>query len=160
MAGTLAPGSTISLRATTACCTNRFVRDDKGRGITSVITPSSSGADRSDSTWIVRAGLASPSCVSFESRTYPGQFLRHSSFQIYRQPMDGTDLFRADATFCPTGGKSGSGTSFQSYNYPTKYLRHYFDMLYIASDGGGFAWDAPAFWADDVSWVVTTGWVF
>lgn len=69
----------------------------------------------------VRRGLASSSCVSFESRKFPGDFLRHSNFQLFRQPMDGTALFRADATFCPQAGQGGQGTSFASYNYPTRF---------------------------------------
>ncbi len=36
--------------------------------------------------------------MSFESRNFLGDVLRHSNFQLFRQPMDGTALFRADAT--------------------------------------------------------------
>jgi hypothetical protein len=96
--------------------------------------------------------------VSFESRNYPGDFLRHSNFQLYRQPMDGTALFRADATFCPESGKSGTGTSFRSYNYPTRYLRHFNNTVYVASDGGSNAFDSATSWTDDVSWAVSQPW--
>ena len=99
-----------------------------------------------------------PSCVSFESRNYPGDFLRHYNYQLYRQPMDGTAQFRSDATFCPTTGKSGTGTSFASYNYPTRFLRHYNFNVYVASDGGSNAFDSATSWADDVSWVVSPPW--
>jgi hypothetical protein len=47
--------------------------------------------------------------VSFESRTYLGDFLRHYNYQLYRQPMDSTAVFRADATFCPQTGQGGTG---------------------------------------------------
>jgi non-reducing end alpha-L-arabinofuranosidase len=157
-AGTLNPGSTISLRATTACCTTRYIRHYDNEAITSVISSGSSALDKNDSSWIVRRGLADPSCVSFESRNYPGDFLRHSNFELYRQPMDGSTLFREDATFCPETGKNGQGYSFRSYNYPTRYIRHYDNTVYIASDGGSNAFDSSTSWTDDVSWDVTQPW--
>jgi hypothetical protein len=157
-AGTLNPGSTISLRATTACCTTRYIRHYDNEAITSVISSSSSTLDKNDSSWIVRRGLADASCVSFESRNYPGDFLRHSNFELYRQPMDGSALFRQDATFCPETGKNGQGYSFRSYNYPTRYIRHYDNTVYIASDGGPNAFDSSTSWTDDVSWDVTQPW--
>ena len=109
-------------------------------------------------TWIVRRGLANNSCVSFESRNYPGDFLRHSNFQLRRQPMDGSALFRADATFCPQAGQSGSGTSFASFNFPTRFIRHFNNTLYIASNGGSNAFDTSASWAADVTWAVSAPW--
>ncbi|MEV6111651.1 alpha-L-arabinofuranosidase B [Streptomyces sp. NPDC052109] len=157
-AGTLSAGSEISLRATTSCCTIDYVRHQNNAGVLSAITSSSSGLDKNDATWIVRKGLADSACVSFESRNYPGDYLRHSNFRLYRQPMDGTALFRADATFCPQTGKSGTGTSFASYNYPTRYLRHYDYNLYVASDGGSNDFDSSTSWTDDVSWVVSSPW--
>ena len=156
--GTLTPGSTLSLRATTACCTTRYIRHQNNDAVTSVISSGSSALDKNDASWIVRKGLADSSCVSFESRNYPGDFLRHSNFQLYRQPMDGSALFRADATFCPTAGKSGQGTSFASYNYPTRFLRHYNNTVYIAGDGGSNAFDSATSWTDDVSWAVSAPW--
>ena len=156
--GTLYSGSTISLRATTACCTNRYLRDLNGREITSVVTSFSSGSEKVDASWVVRPGLADSSCVSFESRSRAGTFLRHSNFQLYRQSFDGTALFRADATFCPRPGRSGTGTSFASYNFPTKFLRHFDNALFLAGNGGSNAWDNPSHWADDVSWVVGLPW--
>ncbi|MER6027938.1 alpha-L-arabinofuranosidase B [Streptomyces sp. NPDC001851] len=156
--GTLNPGSEISLRATTSCCTADYVRHQNDAGVISAVNASSSGTDRSDATWIVRRGLASSSCVSFESRNYPGDYLRHRNYRLYRQPMDGTAQFRADATFCPQAGKSGTGTSFASYNYPTRYLRHYAHNLYIASDGGPNDFDSGTSWTDDVSWAVSPPW--
>ncbi|MEU6404233.1 alpha-L-arabinofuranosidase B [Streptomyces sp. NPDC046985] len=157
--GTLNPASEISLRATTACCTTEYVRHRDGQVVTSPISSGSSALDKNDATWVVRRGLANRSCVSFESRNYPGDFLRHYDFKLLRQPMDGSAQFRADATFCPESGKSGAGTtSFNSYNFPGKYLRHYNHTLYIASDGGSNAWDATASWAADVSWAVSSPW--
>lgn len=156
--GTLGYGATISLRATTACCTDRYLQDRSGRAVTTVVTASSAGQDRDDASWVVRPGLADASCVSFESRSHGGTFLRHSSFRVYRQSFDGTALFRADATFCPRAGRSGTGTSFAGYNFPTLYLRHFGNELFLAGDGGTNPWDSRAHWADDVSWIVTTPW--
>jgi hypothetical protein len=157
-AGTLTPGSTISLRATTACCTTRYIRHQNNNAITSVITSGSSATDKGDSTWIVRRGLANNSCVSFESRNFPGDFLRHQNFQLRRQPMDGSALFRADATFCPQAGRSGQGTSFASFNFPTRFIRHFNNNVYIASNGGSNNFDSATSWAADVSWAVSSPW--
>jgi hypothetical protein len=156
--GTLTPGSTISLRATTACCTTRYIRHQNNNAVTSVIASGSSAVDKNDATWIVRRGLSNNSCVSFESRNFPGDFLRHFNFQLFRQPMDGTAVFRADATFCPQAGQSGQGTSFASVNFPTRFLRHFNNTVYIASNGGSNAFDSSTSWAADVSWAVSSPW--
>jgi hypothetical protein len=156
--GTLNPGSTISLRATTACCATRYIRHQNNNAVTSVITSGNSAVDKNDASWIVRRGLANNSCVSFESRNFPGDFLRHFNFQLFRQPMDGTAVFRADATFCPQAGQSGQGTSFASLNFPTRFLRHFNNTVYIASNGGSNAFDSSTSWAADVSWAVGSPW--
>ena len=64
----LAPGTRLSLQATTACCTQDYIRHDDSdtKVVISPITSSSSATDKADATWIVRAGLASTSCISFE----------------------------------------------------------------------------------------------
>ncbi|WP_155127272.1 alpha-L-arabinofuranosidase B [[Actinomadura] parvosata] len=156
--GTLTPGSAISLRATTPGYTDRSIRHQNDQVITSVVGSSSSSLDKNDATWVVRAGLASSSCVSFESRNYPGDYLRHQNYQLYRQRNDGSSLFAADATFCAQGGRSGQGTSFASYNFPDRFLRHYNNVVYIASNGGSHAFDSTSSWAADVSWTVGQPW--
>ncbi|MCO6006899.1 alpha-L-arabinofuranosidase B [Actinoallomurus purpureus] len=156
--GTLTPGSSVSLRATTSCCTDRYIRHQNDQAITSVITSSSSSLDKDDATWIVHGGLANSSCVSFESKNYPGDYLRHQNYQVYRQHNDGSSLFAADATFCPQAGKSGQGTSLASYNYPDRYIRHYNNTVYIAGNGGSHDFDSSTSWADDVSWAVEQPW--
>jgi hypothetical protein len=158
--GSLTPGSRISLRATTACCTTDYLRHDDAdtKAVISPVSSSSSTTDKADATWIVRAGLANSTCVSFESANNPGQYLRHSAFELYLNASDGTTLFAQDATFCPTSGNSGQGNSFQSVNYPTKYIRHYAYTAYIASNGGTNTWDSTNFWADDTSWIVDQPW--
>ncbi|SEP19885.1 alpha-L-arabinofuranosidase B [Amycolatopsis saalfeldensis] len=156
--GALTPGSSISLRATTACCTTRYLRHSAGDAITSVITADSSALDKNDATWIVRRGLANNSCLSFESKNYPGEYLRHANYQLHRQPDDGSALLANDATFCPAGGNSGSYTSFQSDNYPGYYIRHYDSTVYIAHNGGSNPWDTTTSWADDTTWEVAQPW--
>jgi hypothetical protein len=158
--GTLNAGSTISLRATTACCNTRYIRHQNNNAVTTVISSSSSALDKADGSWIVRRGLANNSCVSFESRNFPGEFLRHFNFQLFRQPMDGTTIFRQDATFCPSAGRSGAAgtTSFASLNFPTRFIRHFNNTLYIASNGGSNAFDSATSWAADVSWAVSSPW--
>jgi non-reducing end alpha-L-arabinofuranosidase len=153
--GQLTPGSSISLRATTACCTTRYLRHSNGDAVTSVI---SSALDKADATWIVRRGLANQSCLSFESKNYPGDYLRHANYVVHRQPFDGSDLMRQDATFCPAPGNSGSFTSFQSTNYPGYYIRHYNATVYIAHNGGANPWDTTGLWAEDTTWEVTAPW--
>jgi hypothetical protein len=154
--GTLNVGSTISLRVTTPGSNTRFIRHQNGNVVTSVITSTSAQLDKDDGTFIVRRGLANNACVSFESRNFPGDFLRHQNFQLHRQPDDGSALFRSDATFCPQAGKNGQGTSFASVNFPTRFLRHFNNTLFIASNGGTNNFDTTASWADDVSFVVSS----
>lgn len=156
--GTLTPGSVVSLRATTACCTDRYVRHQNGAAVTSPISSSSPALDKADATWVVRSGLASGSCLSFESRNAPGSYLRHRNYVVYRQVSDGSAQFDADATFCPQGAKAGSGVSLASYNFPTRFLRHYNNTVHIASNGGPNAFDSTTSWAADVTWAVTGPW--
>jgi hypothetical protein len=159
-AGTLTPGSRISLQATTACCTSDYVRHDDADSqvVISAISSTATATAKADATWIVRAGLANSSCLSFESANDPGQYLRHSNFQLYLVGTDNSALFAQDATFCPQSGHNGQGYSFQSVNYTTKYLRHYNYTVYLASDGGSNSWDSATSWSDDTSWLVTQPW--
>ena len=110
--------------------------------VTAVVTSSSSATDKANASWIVRAGLANSSCVSFESKNTAGSYLRHQNYQLYLHANDGSSLFAQDATFCPQAGKNGQGNSFVSVNYPTRYIRHYNNTVYIASNGGSNAWDS------------------
>lgn len=159
LSGTLTPGSEISLQATTACCTGDYVRNHNGAAVITPITSSSAEEDKGDATWIVRRGVADTSCVSFESRNNPGDFLRQQNFALHVQPFDGSAQNRSDATFCPQPGKNGKGYSFHLVNNPTKYLRHYYGKVYLAGDGGSMnPWDTTAHWTDDVSFIVSPPW--
>ncbi|NUR27681.1 MAG: alpha-N-arabinofuranosidase [Catenulispora sp.] len=158
--GTLTPGSRISLRATTTCCTGDYIRHDDTdtKVVISAVSSGSTATDKGDATWIVRAGLANSSCLSFESANKPGQYLRHYNYELYTAGDDGTSQLAQDATFCPKAGNNGQGNSFTSVNYPSKYLRHYNYTVYIASNGGSNTWDSSTSWSADTSWVVSAPW--
>jgi hypothetical protein len=153
-------GADISLRATTPCCTADYLTGNTSGddvGLTAV-TASSSSTVKADATWIVEPGLANSACVSFKSANGSGDYIRHSGFQLFLEPNDGTTLFTLDATFCPRAGNSGSNYSFMSYNYSYKYIRHYNFLGYVASDGGSNAWDASSLWYEDSTWAVASPW--
>ena len=162
ISASLTPGSEISLQATTAGSTTSYMSDPNNGGTQAVaFTPTSSSSSTTalgDATFIIRRGFADNSCVSFESRDQPGNFLRHSNYHLYSEPYDGTTLNASDATFCPVTGNSGSGSSFHSFNYPTFYIRNYNGTGYIASDGGGDPWDTDTGWTTDTTFVVATPW--
>ncbi len=154
----LTVGARVSLKATTACCTGDYLRHSADSTVAiSPLGTSSSAADRTDATWIVRSGLANSACLTFESAAAPGQYLRHYGFQLHTAASDGTALFNQDATFCPQAGHSGQGFSFQSANYPNRFIRHYAYTGYVAGDGvGGNTWDNAASWSEDTSWLAAT----
>ncbi|QMU71236.1 alpha-L-arabinofuranosidase B [Streptacidiphilus sp. P02-A3a] len=155
-----AVGSRISLRATTACCTGDYLTHDDSdtKVVIAAVTSASAATTRSDATWLVEAGLADSSCVSFESANDPGQYLRHSGFELWLNTDDGSAQFAQDATFCAQPGIDGQGFSFQTVNYPGTYIRHFDYTVYVASDGGSNTWDNANLWTSDVSWAVTSPW--
>ncbi|ADJ45317.1 alpha-N-arabinofuranosidase [Amycolatopsis mediterranei S699] len=158
--GTLTPGAKVSLQATTACCTSDYLRHDDAddKVVISAVDSASAATTKSAATWIVRAGLADTSCLTFESADQPGRFLRHYAFRLQLNADDGGSAFAQDATFCSTAGNSGVGRSFQSVNYPAKYLRHYNYTGYVAGNGGTNPWDATTSWAQDTSWLTASPW--
>lgn len=158
--GGLTPGTRLSLQATTSCCTADYVThsDSNTQVGISQVTGSSTATLKGDATWIVRAGLGSSSCVSFESANRAGQYLRHSGFQVFLQANDGSSQFAQDATFCVQSGNNGRGFSFAALNYPARYFRHYSFTLYVASNGGSNAFDSSNLWADDTSFLASAAW--
>jgi non-reducing end alpha-L-arabinofuranosidase len=154
----LTPGSTVSLRATTAGYTDRYIHHTGSTVDTAVVSGSSSATEKGNSSWIVRAGLSNGSCVSFESKNTPGQYLRHYNYQLALNTGDGSSLFNQDATFCPEAGRNGQGTSLRSANYADRYVRHYNNVVYIASNGGSNTFDNSNAYIDDVSWLVSAPW--
>ncbi|CAM1508694.1 Fc.00g055420.m01.CDS01 [Cosmosporella sp. VM-42] len=148
-------GSSISLRATTSCCTTRYLTHTGSTVNTQVVSSSSSTALKQQASWTVRTGLGNSACFSFESRDTPGSFIRHSNFELHLDANDGSKLFSEDATFCPQAGLNGQGNSIRSWSIPTRYWRHYGAVGYIASNGGVHEFDNAASFNDDVSWVVS-----
>jgi hypothetical protein len=152
-------GAKISLKATTPCCTSDYLTGNFPSGNevgADAVTSSSSLTLREDATWLIRPGLANSNCISFQTNNGSGDYIRHSNFQLFLEPNDGTTLFANDATFCPRAGNSGSNFSFMSYNFSYKYIRHFNFIGYIASDGGSNAWDATNLWSQDTTWSVAT----
>ena len=155
----LDPGPLVSLQSTGASTSGSVKHNDTDDGVVlAPVTASSTGTDKQGATFVEAAGLANPSCVSFESIDRPGSYLRHQNFQLHLQPSDGSPLFSQDATFCPGPGNSGQDTSFQSVNFPGRFLRTFENVLYLASNGGANPWDTATNWAADTSWLVAQPW--
>ncbi|MEU7488674.1 AbfB domain-containing protein [Streptomyces sp. NPDC042319] len=153
---TLPTGQYKSLRVTTAGLTDRYVRHKDGAVFTEVVGSGSDGLLKNDATWKIVPGLANSTCYSFESRNYPGEYLRHREYRVYKEAGSG-DLYRADATFCPVRGANG-GVRLSAYNFPDQYLRHYDSELRLATPGGTHAWDTPTLFTEDTTWTVEAPW--
>jgi hypothetical protein len=153
---TLDPGSLVSLQTTSPGGNSGYIKHDDSDDLVVVapVTASSSATDRQDATFVETAGLANPSCVSFESVNKPGSYLRHINFQFHLQPNDGGALFSMDATFCPGTGNSGQGMSFQSVNFPGRFIRNFNNVAFLAANGGSNPWDTATGWPVDTSWLV------
>lgn len=145
-----------SLRATTACCTNRYVRHQNSLGYTEVVDANSSALLKQDATWRVVAGLADSSCYSFESRNYPGQYLRHQAFRVRKDANDNSALFKADATWCAQ--QATGGVRLTAWNFPGQYLRHYNAELWLATPGGANPYDGAGLFVQDTTWSVDAPW--
>ncbi|KAF7861877.1 hypothetical protein EAF04_007759 [Stromatinia cepivora] len=153
----LTVGSSISLRATTAGYTTRYIAHTGSSVNTQVVTTSSTTALKQQASWYVRTGLGNSACFSFESNDTPGSYIRHHNFGLLLNANDGSKQFSEDATFCPQAGLNGQGNSIRAWSYPTRYFRHYNNVLYAASNGGVDTFDATASFNDDVSFVISNG---
>ncbi len=153
-------GPRVSLQTTSPGGNSGYIKHDDSDDLVVVapVTASSSGTDKQDATFVEAAGLAKPSCVSFESVNKPGSYLRHQNFQFHLQPNDGSSLFAMDATFCPQAGNSGQGMSFQSVDFPGRFIRNFNNVVYLAANGGSNPWDIATGWPADTSWLVATPW--
>jgi len=150
-------GTYQSFQVTTPGYTNRYLRHYDSLGVTEVVDGASSTTLKQDATFRLVAGLAESSCYSFESRNFPGSYLRHAASRLRRDANDGTPLFAQDATFCAQPGLSGTGVSFESFNYPGRYLRHSAAEVWTAS-GFGLGWDSANGFAADSSWNIVPAW--
>ncbi len=146
----LVVGAQTSIRPVTACCTDRLIRHRDALVFTDQVNAGSSALARFDSTWKVVAGLANPSCYSFESRNFPGEYLRHQDFRVRKDPDNGSALFRADATWCAQ--LNGAEIRFAASNFPSSYLRHINGEVWLATPGGPHWWDNPNLFTVDSTW--------
>jgi hypothetical protein len=145
-----------SFRVTTPGFTDRYLRHQNGLARTDVITPASPAGTKTDGTFVIRPGLADPSCYSLEARNFPGNFLRHGEFRVRLGANNNTDLFRRDATFCAQPGTGG--VRLESINELGTNARHYAEEVWVASNGGAHTYDNPTSYAQDVSWAVSSPW--
>lgn len=151
--GSLAPGSAVSLRTVTPGVTDRYVRHFEGLARTDQVSVGSSVLLKEDASWKVVAGLADSTCVSFESVNYPGEYLRHQNSRLRKDTSDGTELFRLDATFCPTVPLYvGGDVSLASKNYPTRYVRHRNAEVWLDE------FENNELFREDASWAVEDVW--
>lgn len=147
-----------SLRVTTPGFTNRYLRHRDGLARTDVVDAASPALLKADATFILRRGLAEPTCFSLESRNFPGNFLRHAAFRVRLGANDGTDLFRRDATFCARPGLTAGTVRLASINELGTNVRHFAEEVWVSSNAGAHPYDNPASYAEDVSWAITPPW--
>jgi hypothetical protein len=148
-------GELVSLRVTTTGYTDRFLRHADSLARTDVINDASSDVAKQDATFWARPGLSNAACLSFESRDFPGRFLRHSNFRVRNDPNDGSSVFAGDATFCAREG--AGGTALESANVPGAFIRHYNEAVYLARSSGTNPWDGGGSFTADSTWAATSG---
>ncbi|KAJ7635049.1 glycoside hydrolase family 54 protein [Roridomyces roridus] len=151
---TVAVGTSVSFRATTACCTSSFISHVDSAVSIQTISPTDVNGTLLSASWNVVEGLGNSGCVSFEARDTPGSFIRHSGFQLLVNPNDGSALFATDATWCPQAGLNGEGNTIRSWSFPSHNFRHFGGNLFAASDGGPSDFDATALYNNDTTWIV------
>ncbi len=120
----LAIGQTVSLQVTNPGLTDRYLRHLNSVVRTDALSASSGESGRRDASFAIRPGLDGTSCYSFESVNFPGEYLRHAGFRLRTNPVQNSDLYRQDATFCAQQGLGGTGISLVSRNLPGHYIRH------------------------------------
>ncbi|KAF1940946.1 fungal alpha-L-arabinofuranosidase [Clathrospora elynae] len=153
----LAIGSSISLRATTAGYTTRYLAHTGATVNTQIVSSSSSTGLKQQASWTVRSGLANSACLSFESKDTAGSYIRHYNWELQLNANDGSKQFHEDATFCPQAGLNGQGSSIRAWSFPTRFFRHYNNVTYTGSNGGVHFYDAATSFNNDVSWAISTG---
>ncbi|WP_406392572.1 sigma-70 family RNA polymerase sigma factor [Streptomyces sp. NBC_00882] len=98
------------------------------------VAPSSGAQSRQRVTFTVVRGLADTRCVTF--RAADGRYLRHRDLRLRLSGNDGSELFREDATFCPSPGSVAGSVTLHAHNYPGSVLRHRDGGIWLdGSDG-------------------------
>jgi hypothetical protein len=128
-------GSTVGLESFNF--PGRRIRNQANAARIDPISAASSLPDRSSSSFIVRAGLADPTGVSFESVNLPGYFLKVENGTVYVRQNDGTRGFAVNATLLAVTGLTGQNTSFALYSNQNLFLRHANYVLYAQPFDGG-----------------------
>ncbi|KAI6368359.1 hypothetical protein MCOR25_004656 [Pyricularia grisea] len=151
-------GSSISLRAAES---DAYLSHDGTTIVARDVSSTSSDEHKQQASWTVRRGLGNEDCLSFESASAPGSYVLHSDSRLLLARDDGSKDFREDATFCPQEGLTGRSShhSIRSWAHPTRYIRLWDNVAYAASHGGANHFDSRAFYHDDASWEVLTGFV-
>lgn len=90
-------------------------------------------------------GLADSRC--FTLRAGDGRYLRHFDFRLRFDPLDDSDLFRNDATFCPVQGRPAGTVRLRSKNYPDRLLHRRDARLYIDEPDSSRAFDRDSSFA-------------
>jgi alpha-L-arabinofuranosidase len=138
----------LSLHVTAPGATDRSVAVANGAGTTNAVTAASADADKLNATFVLRRGLADPSCYSLESRANPGQYLSHQGDRITLGSNKKT------ATFCAVVGNSGTGVSFRAYDDRDRFLSYHNGSLRLddcrQAAGTSFTVGEP-WWRSDVS---------
>lgn len=108
----------------------KFIRHAYGLGYISEIYTLQ---EKLDANWkIVPALNGNESCVSLESRNYPGQYLRHENFRIKLSAFQNTTLYKNDASWkLKPGLYQNQGNSFESFNVPNYFIRHSNNELWL-----------------------------
>ncbi|WP_033340520.1 AbfB domain-containing protein [Catenuloplanes japonicus] len=115
----------------------RYVRERNGYAMLDAVSASRA------TEFTVVPGLAAADCLSL--RLPDGRYLRHFNYRLRASGDDGSALFRADATFCPLDGGSGT-VVLRSFNYPNHVVRHRDYALYIDRPDGSRAFARDAAW--------------
>ncbi|HWO25590.1 MAG TPA: AbfB domain-containing protein [Kofleriaceae bacterium] len=91
-------------------------------------------------------------CISLESKSAPGQFVRHFAFFGRTDPV-AKDVDERDATFMMGPGLSGASgsVSFEATNFPGYYLRHQLSAIVLSKD------DGSQLFKDDATFLVRAG---
>ncbi|BFV58505.1 hypothetical protein KCMC57_up36090 [Kitasatospora sp. CMC57] len=114
------------------------------------VSASSSAQIRQRVTFTVVGGLADARCVTF--RAADGRYLRHRDLRLRLSTDDGSELFREDATFCPTPGAVAESVTLHAHNYPGSVIRHRDGGIWLDGSDG-----TPAF-SGQASFVVRGPW--
>jgi hypothetical protein len=157
-AAPLPVGSRISLHVTTPGFTDRYARHQNDLGFTEHVDAASTALLKADATWRVTIGLADPTCYSFESVNFPGEYLRHAFSRVRKDPGDGSDLYKRDSTWCSRPGLTGSDVSLDALDFPGKYLRHFNAELWLAANGGPNPYESAISFPADVTWNIAPPW--